>query len=211
MSEHITDIEDCPLGRALRAIREGGSRPSPDWSDVPLSRFYEIRVRKLAQLRTAKPQPTHERPPSLRVEANRQNCGEAQRRTVRERVARIQVHIRAALDEGRTLKEAAEWLNERGIKSARGGRWHGKTVQRDADRLGLVGPTRRLSRRWRVARERTPSLEPQFRAAFAQRQTLRGAAAWLDEHGIKPFKGGRWHPSSVLTIARRFGLRGAQS
>ena len=197
------DITDCPLGRALRAVRKGSLELRLDWSDAPLERFTEaLRAadRKGTGERTARAVPrVVGRPAKERILGTP--------RHVLERVARMQIHIRAALDEGRTLKEAAEWLNERGIKSARGGRWHNVTVARYAARLNIVGPTRRVSQRRRAALER---LEPQFRRAFAVRRTLRSVAAWLDEHGIKPPRGRRWNPGCVLTLARRFGLRGAQ-
>jgi hypothetical protein len=35
------DIADCPLGRALRAVRKGDLELRLDWSDAPLGRFTE--------------------------------------------------------------------------------------------------------------------------------------------------------------------------
>lgn len=48
----ITDIEECPLGRALRGIREEQSRqPAINWSRIPLGQFFELRARELAERR----------------------------------------------------------------------------------------------------------------------------------------------------------------
>jgi DNA invertase Pin-like site-specific DNA recombinase len=54
----------------------------------------------------------------------------AQAETVRKSVA-------SALEGGRSLRTGAEWLNDRGIASPGGGRWHAPSLLKAARRLGL--------------------------------------------------------------------------
>jgi DNA invertase Pin-like site-specific DNA recombinase len=55
----------------------------------------------------------------------------------RLKALKLDKHLADALGTERTLKEAAEWLNERGIASPRGGRWHAPSLLRAARRLKL--------------------------------------------------------------------------
>jgi DNA invertase Pin-like site-specific DNA recombinase len=53
------------------------------------------------------------------------------------RLKPLEWSIKASLTEGVTLRAAAELLNERGIPSPAGGRWHGPSLHKAARRLGL--------------------------------------------------------------------------
>jgi len=61
----------------------------------------------------------------------------ANRRKALEQVAAVKLHVADALAGGRSLRRAAEWLNERGIESLGGGRWHAPSLLKAAVRLGL--------------------------------------------------------------------------
>ncbi|HEX5461070.1 MAG TPA: recombinase family protein [Steroidobacteraceae bacterium] len=50
---------------------------------------------------------------------------------------RIEKSIADALGADRSLRAAAEWLNDRGIESPAGGRWHAPSLLKAARRLGL--------------------------------------------------------------------------
>jgi len=54
-----------------------------------------------------------------------------------ERLAPLKLHVKDALAEGRSLRTAATWLNDRGIKSPGGGNWHAPSLLKAAVRLGL--------------------------------------------------------------------------
>ncbi len=54
-----------------------------------------------------------------------------------ERVKALQPHIEFALKGGASLRAAAELLNERGIASPAGGRWHAPSLLKAKRRLGL--------------------------------------------------------------------------
>jgi DNA invertase Pin-like site-specific DNA recombinase len=49
----------------------------------------------------------------------------------------LKLHITDALADGRSLRTAAEWLNERGVESPGGGRWHAPSLLKAARRIGL--------------------------------------------------------------------------
>lgn len=49
----------------------------------------------------------------------------------------LRLHLQDALAERRSLRQGADWLNERGIKSPRGGSWHAPSLLKAAKRLGL--------------------------------------------------------------------------
>lgn len=55
----------------------------------------------------------------------------------RLKALKLDKHIADALGDGRSLRTAAEWLNERGIESPAGGRWHAPSLLKAARRLGL--------------------------------------------------------------------------
>lgn len=65
----LSDIEECPLGRALRAIREADSRPRTDWSSTPIGQFYEAISQQLAKRRARFIEPRQRR--QERMVANR--------------------------------------------------------------------------------------------------------------------------------------------
>lgn len=63
---------------------------------------------------------------------------EANRAAALERLTpELRLQIKDSLTEGRSLRAAAEWLNERGIESPGGGRWHAPSLLKAAVRLGL--------------------------------------------------------------------------
>jgi DNA invertase Pin-like site-specific DNA recombinase len=62
---------------------------------------------------------------------------EANRQKALEQVSAVKLHVADALAGGRSLRAAAEWLNERGIESPGGGRWHAPSLLKAAVRLGL--------------------------------------------------------------------------
>jgi DNA invertase Pin-like site-specific DNA recombinase len=49
----------------------------------------------------------------------------------------LRLNVEDSLREERSLRDAANWLNKRGIKSPRGGRWHAPSLLKAAKRLGL--------------------------------------------------------------------------
>lgn len=53
------------------------------------------------------------------------------------RLKPLEWSIKASLTEGVTLRAAADLLNDRGIPSPAGGRWHGPSLHKAARRLGL--------------------------------------------------------------------------
>jgi DNA invertase Pin-like site-specific DNA recombinase len=62
---------------------------------------------------------------------------DANRQKAVEQLAPVKLHVADALEGGRSLRDAAAWLNERGIESPGGGRWHAPSVLKAARRLGL--------------------------------------------------------------------------
>jgi Recombinase len=61
----------------------------------------------------------------------------ANERVATERIESIRWVVESALSGGASLRKAAELLNERGIKSPGGGRWHAPSLPKAARRLGL--------------------------------------------------------------------------
>ncbi len=61
----------------------------------------------------------------------------ANRRAALERLAGVKLHVADALANGRSFRAAAQWLNERGVESPGGGRWHAPSVLKAAKRLRL--------------------------------------------------------------------------
>jgi DNA invertase Pin-like site-specific DNA recombinase len=49
----------------------------------------------------------------------------------------LTLHITDALADGRSLRKAADWLNDRGVESPGGGRWHAPSLLKAARRIGL--------------------------------------------------------------------------
>jgi hypothetical protein len=63
---NVGTIEECPLGRALRDIREKQPRaPRIDWSRIPLGQFYEAHACELAK---------HRNREAIRVEKQRERA-----------------------------------------------------------------------------------------------------------------------------------------
>ena len=62
---------------------------------------------------------------------------DANRQKALEQLAPVKLHVADALAGGRSLRAAAAWLNERGIDSPGGGRWHAPSLLKAARRLGL--------------------------------------------------------------------------
>lgn len=185
LTQHVTDIRECPLGQALRAVREG-NRPKLDWSRIPLGRFTTEHA----------------------LRSRPQNISQARRErwaAMRLRAEALRPQIRAALGENCTLVEAAQWLNERGVRSPNGARWQARSIANYAQRLGLraFGAPPRLSRRRQAA---LAALEIRFRAALDKCHGWRAIATWLDARGVKPPRSDRWCRTSILYFARRFGI-----
>jgi DNA invertase Pin-like site-specific DNA recombinase len=61
----------------------------------------------------------------------------AKHKAAEARATALQPHIEYALKDGASLRRAAELLNERGIASTAGGRWHAPSLLIAARRLGL--------------------------------------------------------------------------
>lgn len=61
----------------------------------------------------------------------------ANRAAASHRLAPIRLHLLDALANGRSVRRAAAWLNERSVESPGGGMWYGPSVLRAARRLGL--------------------------------------------------------------------------
>lgn len=63
---------------------------------------------------------------------------EANRQAAIDRLAgKLKLQITDALTEGRSLRAASQWLNDRGVESPGGGRWHAPSLLKAARRLGL--------------------------------------------------------------------------
>jgi DNA invertase Pin-like site-specific DNA recombinase len=76
---------------------------------------------------------------SAEAQAIRALGAEANRTAALERLKYLKLdkHIADALGNGRSLRAATEWLNERNIASPGGGRWHAPSLLKAAVRLGL--------------------------------------------------------------------------
>ena len=64
-----------------------------------------------------------------------------------------------------------------------------------------------LEGKQRAAEARAAALRPQIEFALKDGASLRAAAEALNERGIASAGGGRWHATSLLTVARRLRLR----
>jgi hypothetical protein len=65
---------------------------------------------------------------------------EANREAAAKRIESQRWAIESALGQGTSLRKAAELLNERGIPSPAGARWHAPSLLKAARRLGLRKP-----------------------------------------------------------------------
>lgn len=61
----------------------------------------------------------------------------ANRKAAVQRAGGLRLHVTDSLAEGRSLRKAACWLNDRGVASPGGGRWHAPSLLKAARRLGL--------------------------------------------------------------------------
>jgi hypothetical protein len=61
----------------------------------------------------------------------------ANRDAALERPSALKLHLADSLAGGRSLRSAAEWLNERGVESPGGAKWHAPSLLNAARRLGL--------------------------------------------------------------------------
>lgn len=61
----------------------------------------------------------------------------ANRNAALERLSGLKLHLADSLADGRSLRAAAEWLNERGVESPGGAKWHAPSLLKAAKRLGL--------------------------------------------------------------------------
>src|SRR5579863_4497489 len=61
----------------------------------------------------------------------------ANRDAAMARLSGVKVHLADSLAGGRSLRAAAQWLNERGVESPGGARWHAPSLLKAAKRLGL--------------------------------------------------------------------------
>lgn len=61
----------------------------------------------------------------------------ANRAAALDRLSGLKLHLADSLSGGRSLRAAAAWLNDRGVESPGGGRWHAPSLLKAARRLGL--------------------------------------------------------------------------
>ena len=61
----------------------------------------------------------------------------ANRKAAVDRLSSLRLHVADALAAGRSLRAGADWLNQRGVESPGGGRWHAPSLLKAARRLGL--------------------------------------------------------------------------
>lgn len=71
------------------------------------------------------------------VRAIAERGAEANKVAALERLAPLKLSIADSLRDGRSLRAAANWLNERNVASPGGGRWHAPSLLKAAIRLGL--------------------------------------------------------------------------
>ncbi len=75
--------------------------------------------------------------PQSAVEQIAAKGAQANKAAALERLDSLKLHIADALKEDRTLRAAAEWLNERKVASPGGGQWYAPSILKAARRLGL--------------------------------------------------------------------------
>jgi DNA invertase Pin-like site-specific DNA recombinase len=66
-----------------------------------------------------------------------QRGAQANKDAALERLQGLRLHISDSLAGDRSLRAAAQWLNERGVQSPAGGHWHAPSVLKAVKRLGL--------------------------------------------------------------------------
>jgi Recombinase len=113
--------------------------------------------------------------------------------------------IAAAVFSERAL--AAE-LNRRGIRGARGGRWHRGTVRAVLLRLGLI-TVRRGRVNMRLAHKRAADARASVLAATIRRLRKTGVVSFsaiareLTKRQVPTARGGKWHRSTVSGLLHR--------
>ena len=144
------------------------------------------------------------KPDSLRTGLPR--AGETLRRRADEHAARVRPVIEEIRLAGPTSYQAvADALNERRVPTARGGKWHSKTVANLVRREGMGQPARLGAQaRMRKADEFARNVLPVVRALQAHGiTTKRELAQALNERGVPTARGGVWHAVTVGNVLRR--------
>ena len=98
----------------------------------------------------------------------------------------------------------ADELNRRGVPTARGGSWHGTTVERMLTRLGLITSGNNVLANKQAADVRAKALASKIRALRAKGLvSSKTIARKLNEREIPTALSGKWHPTSVSRLLRR--------
>jgi hypothetical protein len=98
----------------------------------------------------------------------------------------------------------ADELNRRGVPTARGGSWHGTTVERMLTRLGLITSGNNVLANKQAADVRAKALASTIRALRAKGLvSSKTIARKLNEREIPTALSGKWHPTSVSRLLHR--------
>jgi DNA-binding HxlR family transcriptional regulator len=98
----------------------------------------------------------------------------------------------------------ADELNRRGIPTARGGSWHGTTVERMLTRLGLITSGNNVLANKQAADVRAKALASTIRALQAKGLvSSKTIARKLNEREIPTALSGKWHKTSVTRLLHR--------
>ena len=98
----------------------------------------------------------------------------------------------------------ADELNRRGVSTARGGSWHGTTVERMLTRLGLITSGNNVLANKQAADVRAKALASTIRALQAKGLvSSKTIARQLNERGIRTALSGKWHKTSVTRLLHR--------
>jgi hypothetical protein len=98
----------------------------------------------------------------------------------------------------------ADELNRRGVPTARGGSWHGTTVERMLTRLGLITSGNNVLANKQAADVRAEAFGPTIRALQAKGLvSSKTIARKLNEREIPTALSGKWHPTSVSRLLHR--------
>lgn len=130
------------------------------------------------------------------------------------KIERINNIIDKLYANGITITEITKILNEKGIKSIQGGRWHWSSVKRVVSRKERVKPWRigsQIPYGFKVSKNGVDFDEHDAeQAIISEMKNLQkaGKTAWyitknLNSRGIPAKKGGIWHPKSVIDILNR--------
>src|SRR5882757_9810832 len=98
----------------------------------------------------------------------------------------------------------ADELNRRGVPTARGGSWHGTTVERMLTGLGLITSGNNVLANKQAADARAEAFGPTIRklrkAGFV---SIKAIAHELNQREIPTARGGKWHKTSVTRLLHR--------